>query len=176
MSEPLRFATVGYRGVPREHLLSVLKAKGIGVILDVRKKPSGLADYALPDFADAVTRAGILYEHWGKFGNPYRPPAYTGPAALARFEEKARKEGQGAQLIHILMRHREASRRGVILCACPDPAMCHRGILAKLIVENTGDGLGVQHIDARPKRAAKAQGSLFGDTSIAKVEDVADEH
>lgn len=160
--------TIGYRGATRARLIEVLHDYGVNLVIDCRESALYTDEFRPAVFGQALSDRSIHYRHHPEWGNPFRPPKYTGPDALERFEFKARtaRLGQGAW-DWASGRHKRAPI--CLLCACQDAERCHRGVLARLAVEASGGDLEVRHLSTAQPR--EVQGGLFGDTAAQSEEE-----
>lgn len=127
---------VGYEGRTVEDLVTHLMSLGVSRLVDVRLTPisrkRGLSKTAL---GNALTDAGIIYEHRRELGNPKANRAgFGGPpadldAARERYEALLRHPDASDALDSVA----EAGRRErvAVLCFEADESRCHRDLVLR---------------------------------------------
>ena len=123
--------TVGYTAWKPDELLLVLKAHGVGCLVDVRSNPHSpyYTDYNAEPFARLLKDNGILYRNYAReFGARQEDPRYYHPDGYLDFERFIRSEpfAEGAEKL------RQGMERGytfALMCAEKDPMNCHRAIM-----------------------------------------------
>ncbi len=107
--------------------------------LVMRYWPRGVAtaqvDFNWPDLApSAELIAAYLHGAMPRRASRARHFNEGGYAAWRAFAARYRAEMKGQRSFLRLLRHLDKSgQRLTLLCACADPAKCHRGLLAELI-------------------------------------------
>ena len=123
--------SVGYAGFARNSDLAArLRAAGVERLVDVRALASsrrrGFSKTAL---AGALAAQGIEYAHMRALGNPgpgrelYRSGRVAQGRAL--FENHLRAQRATLEELAVTI----AQRRCALMCACADPASCHRSAI-----------------------------------------------
>jgi uncharacterized protein (DUF488 family) len=134
-------ATIGYEGSTIDAVVGTLRAAEVGLLIDVRavagsRKP-GFSKRQLAASLDAV---GIGYVHLQGLGTPKpgRDAARAGrPEQMERiFREHMTSDRSQAELAQAKQLVRE--RRACLLCFERDHRMCHRRLVAEMIVAETG--------------------------------------
>ncbi|GIF08903.1 DUF488 domain-containing protein [Actinoplanes siamensis] len=136
---------VGYEGRTIEELIAQLHALGVSRLVDVRLTPlsrkPGLSKTAL---GQALSQAGIVYEHHRELGNPKanRPGfATTGPArddARAYYAELLREPQADQALQAVAAAGRQ--ERVAVLCFEADEDRCHRQVVIQEVQRRLGLG------------------------------------
>jgi uncharacterized protein (DUF488 family) len=149
--------TIGY-GSRRSvaELLGLLKAHGVGFVVDVRSKPYSKfrPEFSQRDLRESVESAGLRYVFLGDVlgGRPSDPSCYTdGHVDYSKCRNTDEFKGGLRRLI-------EGSSKGhglVLLCAELEPENCHR---SKLIGEALREAsVEVLHIDGQGRLKTQAQ-------------------
>jgi uncharacterized protein (DUF488 family) len=142
MAGPL--CTIGYEGSTLDNVLAALQAAAVGLLIDVRAVPiSRKPGFSKRQLAAGLDEAGIRYVHLQALGTPKpgRDAARKGHPERMEviFREHMRDDRAQAELAQARVLARE--NRACLLCFEHDPGMCHRRIVAELIVAETGQGV-----------------------------------
>lgn len=139
--------TIGYEGSTLDRVLTALREAGVRTLVDVRavaasRKP-GFSKRTLAASPDAT---GISYVHLQGLGTPKagRLAVRAGRPDVMRtiFAEHMRSDVAQFDLSSAVAL---ASERPIcLLCFEHDPAMCHRSIVADLMIARTGQA--VRHL------------------------------
>lgn len=160
--------SIGHSRHPPEHFLSLLRGRGIAVLVDVRSHPSSrwAPHFGRASLQSLLRAHGIGYEFLGRElgGRPRGAEFYAADGAVdyARRAQAAEFLAGIASLVEVARQ-----RRAVVLCAEEDPERCHRRRLIAPAVASAG--CSVVHIrgDGRleaevTRRAEPGQLGLFG--------------
>ena len=140
--------TVGYEKRSVDDLISVLKARDVDRVVDVRLTPfSRRPGFSKTRLDAALADAGIDYEHAGGLGNPpeIRDLYLCGntKAGHRAFREHLRN-GASAALSELAAT--SAQVKVALLCLERDPQRCHRQVIAAALAEQTGGQRLVVHL------------------------------
>jgi uncharacterized protein (DUF488 family) len=141
-------ATIGYEQATQEALLAVLRAAGIGLLVDVRAiAASRRPGFAKRQLAAGLEGVGIGYLHLRALGTPAegRLAARTGHHADMRRIYAAHLAGAPAQAALAELDGRLArGERLCLLCLERQPEHCHRGLVADALAERRD--LRIEHL------------------------------
>jgi uncharacterized protein (DUF488 family) len=134
-------ATIGYEGCTIGGVLAALTDAGTKLLVDVRAVPqSRKPGFSKRQLAAALDQAGIAYVHLQGLGTPKpgRDAVRAGhPERMeAIFREHMTSDRAQAELVQARDLAREA--RACLLCFERDHTMCHRRLVAEMIVAETG--------------------------------------
>jgi uncharacterized protein (DUF488 family) len=137
----LDLATIGYEGCTIGGVLAALRDAGTKLLIDVRAVPqSRKPGFSKRQLAAALDQAGIAYVHLQGLGTPKpgRDAVRAGhPERMeAIFREHMTSDRAQAELVQARDLAREA--RACLLCFERDHTMCHRRLVAEMIVAETG--------------------------------------
>jgi uncharacterized protein (DUF488 family) len=139
--------TIGYEGSTLENVLSALRDAGVRTLVDVRavaasRKPG----FSKRQLAASLDETGIGYTHLQRLGTPKagRLAVRAGRSEVMRtiFAEHMRSDAAQFDLANAIALAGE--RPICLLCFERDHAMCHRSIVADLVVARTGQA--VRHL------------------------------
>jgi uncharacterized protein (DUF488 family) len=136
--------TIGYEGSTSDAVLSVLRAAGIALLIDVRavaasRKPG----FSKRQLAAGLDAAGIGYVHLQQLGTP-KPG------------RDAVRAGHPERMVPIFRSHMQGDRpqaelaaaidlartsRACLLCFERDHTTCHRTLVAEMIAAETGQAI-----------------------------------
>jgi uncharacterized protein (DUF488 family) len=142
-------ATIGYEGCTIDTLLATLRDAKVGLLIDVRavaqsRKPG----FSKRQLAAALDEAGIGYVHLQGLGTPKpgRDAVRAGHPDRMEviFREHMTSDRAQAELAQAKGLVRE--RHACLLCFERDHHMCHRRLVAEMIVAETGQS--VEHLAA----------------------------
>jgi uncharacterized protein (DUF488 family) len=137
-------ATIGYEGCTIGGVLAALTDAGTKLLVDVRAVPqSRKPGFSKRQLAAALDQAGIAYVHLQGLGTPKpgRDAVRAGhPERMeAIFREHMTSDRAQAELVQARDLAREA--RACLLCFERDHTMCHRRLVAEMIVAETGQAV-----------------------------------
>lgn len=125
----MRIFTIGYEGATQSELVAVLRAAGVGRVIDVRAVPlSRKPGFSKNILAAGLKEAGIDYVHLKALGTP---PAGREAARKGQWDVMERiyaaqfetpEAGMEAARMIALAREQPSA----LLCFERDPAQCHR--------------------------------------------------
>jgi uncharacterized protein (DUF488 family) len=158
--------TVGHSTHPIDEFIGILKAHGIGQLVDVRTIPRSRRNpqFSIEHLPGSLITAGIAYRHMPGFGglrHPHRDSINTGwrNAGFRGFADYMQTPEFQENLEKLM--ELAAHVPTAIMCAEAVPWRCHRSLIADALVAR---GIDVQEI----LTAAKSQPHAL--TSFAKVE------
>jgi uncharacterized protein (DUF488 family) len=134
-------ATIGYEGTTIDRVVTTLRDANVGLLVDVRavagsRKPG----FSKRQLAAALDEVGIGYVHLQGLGTPKpgRDAARAGhPERMETiFREHMTSDRSQAELAQAKQLVRE--RPACLLCFERDHTMCHRRLVAEMIVAETG--------------------------------------
>lgn len=144
MTRPHTVYSVGYSGFPHDALLDLIRARNL-LLIDVRLKP---ASRFQPHW-NRNALAAALPERYGwlpELGNLN----YKGDGPVRLQDERT-----GLVKLRQLLESRDIA----LLCACSDPATCHRTFISDILAR---EGYPVVHLPAPPRAtASKSAPRLF---------------
>ena len=148
MPDALPIFTIGYEKRSIDDLIWLLRARGIGRVVDVRLTPaSRRPDFSKKRLSSALEAAGIAYEHRGALGNPpaIRELYLAGDAEVGhkRFREHL-ENGASAALDELAESLGEETV--ALLCLERDPHRCHRSVVARFAAERSSGERAVVHL------------------------------
>jgi len=133
MKEGLRVWTIGYGSRSKERVLSMLKASGIELVVDIRRWPSSKrGDFARENLEAWLKEAGIGYVWMGDTLGGYRRGGFE------RYMESSKFKKGIEELLKLA-----SQRRTCLLCLEENPRGCHRRFIAKYLQRL---GVEVRHI------------------------------
>jgi uncharacterized protein (DUF488 family) len=140
--------TVGYEKRSVDDLVSLLRAREVDRVVDVRLTPfSRRPGFSKTRLSAALADAGIDYEHAAGLGNPpeIRELYLCGntQAGHRAFREHL-DNGASAALSRLATTSAQA--KVALLCLERDPQRCHRQVVAAALVEQTGGRRLVVHL------------------------------
>lgn len=147
MPAPAILRTIGYQGRSLEEFVGLLRAEGIGVLMDVRDVPwSHLRGFSKKPLKEGVEAAGIAYVPAAFAGNPkrLRAAAASNEEALGLYGEHLDAHPEVLAQLDALLAEL-LPRQVCLLCFERDPADCHRAILAERWAR-AGEGRSVRHL------------------------------
>jgi uncharacterized protein (DUF488 family) len=136
--------TIGYEGCTIDGVVGTLRDAKVGLLIDVRAVPqSRKPGFSKRQLAAALDEAGIAYVHLQGLGTPKpgRDAARAGHPERMEviFREHMTSDRSQAELVQAKGLARE--RRACLLCFERDHLMCHRRLVAEMIVEETGQSV-----------------------------------
>lgn len=140
--------TVGYERRSIDDLISLLLARGVAHVVDVRLTPaSRRPDFSKKRLRSALEAAGIAYEHRGALGNPpaIRELYLAGDVELGhkRFREHLEN---GASVALDEFAELLGEETVALLCLERDPQRCHRSVVASIAAERLSGERAVIHL------------------------------
>ena len=147
MSDAPPLFTIGYEGASFDAVLGALKARGVGVLLDVRELPlSRRAGFSKRPLSAGLEEAGIGYVHLKGLGTPKvgRVAAHQGD--LDRFWSIVEDKMRTPEAEHDLNRAAALARErpACLLCFEASPHLCHRLRVGELL--HSRFGFTVEHL------------------------------
>jgi len=135
--------TIGYHRRSFADLVETLAAHDVRILADVRTVPvcRWSEGFCKPYLLAHLPEHGIEYEHWPVLGG-------QGPEPPQR---------RDVQLF--MVKHKKDHRAVCLMCMCPDPRKCHRGLLLQPLFAL--EGVSLAHILRGPKPTAPGQLELF---------------
>src|SRR5271165_4791748 len=136
--------TIGYQGCTIDDVLAELKAAGVTLLIDVRAVPqSRKPGFSKRQLAAALDRAGIAYVNLQGLGTPKPGRDAVRAGHPERMEvifcEHMTSDRAQAELAQAKSLARE--RPSCLLCFERDHTMCHRRLVAEMIVAETGQAV-----------------------------------
>jgi uncharacterized protein (DUF488 family) len=143
----LDLATIGYEGCTIDTVLATLRDARVGLLIDVRavarsRKPG----FSKRQLAAALDRAGIGYVHLQGLGTPKpgRDAVRAGHPERMEVIFRDHMTSDRAQVELVQAKSLARERPSCLLCFERDHTMCHRRLVAEMIVAETGQV--VQHL------------------------------
>ena len=139
--QPGAIYTIGYEGAGVDRFIAVLREAGIELVLDIRAAPvSRKKGFSKNLLAAHLTEAGIDYRHLRRLGTPKHGRDAARAGNLESFERifLAHMDEPEALLALGEAIALAESQPICLLCLERDPAHCHRSIVARAMVERTG--------------------------------------
>ena len=136
-----QLATIGYESATQADVIDRLKQAGVDIVIDVRAiAASRRAGFSKTLLAGSLHQAGIDYLHLRDLGTPKdgRIAARAGRVKEMHAIFERHLEEPQAQLALAYATEVATQRKAALLCYEADAAVCHRRIVANLIVERTG--------------------------------------
>jgi uncharacterized protein (DUF488 family) len=134
--------TLGYEKRTQEEFFELLRAAGVGVIIDVRDVAwSHKPGFAKGSLQTTAGTAGLEYIHAQFAGNPKRlrqQEAELGPLLDAYGRHLAENPEILSRFSELVAAHLDEGKGVCIMCFERDPAECHRGVLAARWSEGAG--------------------------------------
>jgi uncharacterized protein (DUF488 family) len=133
--------TIGYEGTDIDRFIRTLKAAGIKTLADVRAVAvSRKAGFSKTKLASRLAEEGIEYSHFVALGDPKpgRVAASAGDMDLFRSIYGAHIATPAAQVALRQLSQVAETGPTCLLCYERDPSGCHRNIVAKEVIEETG--------------------------------------
>lgn len=158
--------TIGYEGTDIADFVATLEMEKIDVLLDVRELPaSRRKGFSKGALAEAVTKAGIIYQHDKRLGSPraMRHQLYADGDYDVFF--KKFREYLKTQMDVIKSLSGELTGNVALMCYERDPATCHRTVVAEAFskfIDVETKHLGVRKDAARKKDQAACADSGQG--------------
>ena len=142
-------ATIGYESCTIDGVVGALRDAGTKLLIDVRAVPrSRKPGFSKRQLAAALDPAGIAYVHLQALGTPKpgRDAVRAGhPERMEQiFRDHMTSDRAQAELAQARILARE--RPSCLLCFERDHTMCHRRLVAEMIVAETGQA--VVHLEA----------------------------
>lgn len=156
--------TIGHSNHPIERFVDLLRAGGVGLLVDVRSTPWSrrFPQFGKERLATALTAVGIGYIHEGAAlgGKPESGGSYDDLAARPAFREA---------LDRLTARARTATV--CLMCAEKEPLDCHRTVLVSRRL--TERGVAVEHLlaDGGVRPHAEIEEALLGKASAPDLFD-----
>ncbi len=131
--------TIGHSTHPIEEFIDILRAHGVGLVVDVRTVPKSRHNpqFSSDELAASLSDAGIDYERMAGLGG-LRHPRPDSPNGAWRndsfrgYADYMQTERFGAALGTLIETARD--RRTAIMCAEAVPWRCHRSLIADALV------------------------------------------
>ncbi|MDQ2101254.1 DUF488 domain-containing protein [Azospirillum isscasi] len=139
--------TIGYEGASFDSVLRALKARGVGVLLDVRDLPlSRRAGFSKKPLSAGLEEAGIGYVHLKGLGTPKEGRVAAHQGDLDRFWSIVEDKMQTPEAEHDLNRAAALARErpACLLCFEASPHLCHRLRVGALL--HSRFGFTVEHL------------------------------
>lgn len=133
--------TIGYERSSLDDLLRTLKARGVGVLLDVRELPlSRRAGFSKRPLSAGLEEAGIGYVHLKGLGTPKEGRVAAHQGDMDRFWSIVEAKMQTPEAEHDLTRAAALAkeRPACLLCVEASPHVCHRRRVAELLHDRFG--------------------------------------
>ncbi|MHA7062239.1 DUF488 domain-containing protein [Azospirillum argentinense] len=140
--------TIGYEGASFDSVLRALKARGVGVLLDVRELPlSRRAGFSKRPLSAGLEEAGIGYVHLKGLGTPKEGRVAAHQGDLDRFWSIVDAKMQAPEAEHDLNRAAALARErpACLLCFEASPHLCHRLRVGELL--HSRFGFTVEHLN-----------------------------
>lgn len=140
--------TIGYEGTSFDSVLRALKARGVGVLLDVRELPlSRRAGFSKRPLSAGLEEAGIGYVHLKGLGTPKEGRVAAHQGDLDRFWSIVDAKMQTPEAEHDLNRAAALARErpACLLCFEASPHLCHRLRVGELL--HSRFGFTVEHLN-----------------------------
>jgi len=147
MNKP-QFYTLGYTGRKPQDLVNLLASKPNSLLIDARFAPRSRVPYW--NKGPLAERIGQQYVHVPNWGNANYKNG--GPIKLVDFSKGLAQVLQ-SEPAHVF-----------VLCACKDPAECHRTVIAKKLLAQGYAVTEWSGLIQSPPKAKKSLGPLFGDS------------
>lgn len=139
--------TIGHSTRPIDDFVTLLRAHGIDLLLDVRTVPRSRHNpqYEKDALAASLARAGIDYEHVPALGGLRRPRKDSINAgwhneSFRGYADYMQTPEFDAALDDVLARA-NAGRRLALMCAEGAPFRCHRSLIADAVLARGGETL-----------------------------------
>lgn len=148
-TERQRLHTIGYERLAPEELILALQANSVEVLVDVRQRAaSRTSGFAKKALAASVTEAGIEYIHFPKLGTPQqlRSQFRAGSIEIAPYLSLYKRYLADQEASIVELEPLVTGKRCCLLCLEADHGVCHRTVLANLLVERSGGQISVHHI------------------------------
>lgn len=129
--------TIGYQGSTPTDLIDRLRDAGVERVVDVRELPlSRRRGFSKSPLAEALTRAGIRYEHVRALGNPkpYRERYKSGDSKGGAQAFRRHLHNGSHDALHELAES-IPSEKTCLLCFEESHVDCHRSVIAGAIAE-----------------------------------------
>ena len=139
--------TIGYEGASFDSVLRALKARGVGVLLDVRELPlSRRAGFSKRPLSAGLGEAGIDYVHLKGLGTPKEGRVAAHQGDMDRFWSIVEDRMQTPEAEHDLNRAAALARErpACLLCFEASPHLCHRLRVGELL--HSRFGFTVEHL------------------------------
>jgi uncharacterized protein (DUF488 family) len=140
--------TVGYQGRGVSELIDALDSEGVTTVVDVRLVAwSRKRGYSRTALSEALSAAGLRYEHWRELGNPseIRDLFKAGETAEGRRQFRLRLRNGQSSVVDRLV-ELASHERVALLCLEADHAQCHRDVVADEAALRTKYALAVTHL------------------------------
>ena len=141
--------TIGYERASQGDLLATLKARGVGVLLDVRDLPlSRRAGFSKRPLSAGLEEVGIGYVHLKGLGTPKEGRVAAHQGDMDRFWSIVEEKMRTPEAEHDLSRAAALAqeRPACLLCFEASPHVCHRRRVAELLHDRFG--FTVEHLSA----------------------------
>ena len=141
--------TIGYERASQGDLLATLKARGVGVLLDVRDLPlSRRAGFSKRPLSAGLEEVGIGYVHLKGLGTPKEGRVAAHQGDMERFWSIVEEKMRTPEAEHDLSRAAALAqeRPACLLCFEASPHVCHRRRVAELLHDRFG--FTVEHLSA----------------------------
>ncbi|MCT4559545.1 MAG: DUF488 domain-containing protein [Pelagimonas sp.] len=151
--------TIGYEGSTISDFVATLRAAGVQCLVDVRELPlSRKKGFSKNALREALSDAGIRYEHFKKLGDPKpgRDAARAGDYATFRKIFSEHLDTEDAQLALDSVTPIVLNGGACLLCFERSHKECHRSMVANELIERTG--VKVRHIGVRQGIAGELVG------------------
>jgi uncharacterized protein (DUF488 family) len=129
----MRIYTLGYQGLSVAEYIRLLRASGIGIILDVRENPwSYRPEFVGSTLKGTLTLARIDYAHIRAAGNPAtnRRTATSAEECLERYRLHLSNNRSCLEELYSFIRYYdEQNRPACLTCYESDKDHCHRSVL-----------------------------------------------
>ncbi|HEX7003565.1 MAG TPA: DUF488 domain-containing protein [Trueperaceae bacterium] len=128
-----RIFTVGYEGTTAQEFIDCLRENGVSLLVDVRERTaSRKAGFSKTRLSEALTEAGIAYEHWRDLGTPkpIRDLLKKDKDWEAYREAYLRRLDDRPDLVAALA-ERTAPEAACLMCFERDALSCHRSLVAQ---------------------------------------------
>jgi len=141
MTDSTALFTIGYERASLDDVLRALKARGVGVVLDVRDLPlSRRAGFSKRPLSAGLEEAGIGYVHLKGLGTPKEGRVAAHQGDMERFWTIVETRMQTPEAEHALHRAADLARErpACLLCFEASPHVCHRQRVGELLHDRFG--------------------------------------
>lgn len=120
--------TITYGGVSWETFVQALKDAGVQLVLDVRRTAWSESSpcYREAELLRELPRAGLEYQRAKELGNWVQAECLV----AGNVGPYAKYLDERPELVDRLLLRLAAGERLALLCGCPNPQACHRGVIA----------------------------------------------
>jgi len=152
--------TIGHSNTAVAELISLLKAHGIVLVVDVRSDPYSkyASQFNKREIEAELRRSGFEYLYLGdKLGGKPKSPGFYTPSGAPDYEKMAQSDVFRATLDDVV--RMAAEKPLALMCSEADPKACHRDRLLAWVLR--GQGHDVRHILHDGSILIEEQGTLL---------------